>query len=61
MNELRPFVEAQFMELTLDEVLDRLHVVIRGLLDFLHLHRLLRSEIQVDVTHCLIFRLVDVC
>ena len=51
MNKLRPLVESHLMEMSLYEILHSLHVVIRGFLDFLHLHSLFRREIQIDVTH----------
>ena len=51
MDELGPFVESHFMEMSLYEIFHSLHVMVGGLFDFLDLHCLFRSEIEVDVPH----------
>lgn len=51
MDELGPFVESHFMEMSLYEIFHSLYVMVGGLFDFLDLHCLFRSEIEVDVPH----------
>ena len=60
MYEFRPFVESELVEMPFDEILHRLYIMIGSPLDFLDLHRLLRSKILIDAAHCLIFALVNV-
>ena len=60
MHELGPFLETELLETALDEILDRLHVVIRGLLDLLHLCGLLRSQVLINLAHCREERIVHI-
>lgn len=60
MNELTPFHDVHFLETVLDEVLYSLYVVVGDLLDFLHLGRILRSHVPVDVPEGFVFRAVEI-
>ena len=60
MDEFAPFHDVHFLEAVLYEVLDSLHVVVGHLFDVLHLCRIFRCHVPVDVPECLELRGIEI-